>query len=303
MRIAITGQSGLVGTACSQLLAAEGHELVRLVRGGDGGPGTAAWHPDTGEVDATALGAIDAVLHLAGENVADGRWSAERKRRIADSRGPATEKLCRTLAALPQPPRVLVAASATGIYGDRGDELLDETSAPGEGFLADVAERWEAGTRPLADAGCRVVNLRLGVVLSQDGGALAKMLLPFRLGLGGRLGSGEQWMSWISLPDVTRVVARALADDALSGPVLAVAPNPVENRTFTKTLGRVLRRPTVLPVPAFALRLLFGEMADAMLLASRRAPPGVLRKRGFAFAHAELGPALRAVLARGPAGT
>lgn len=304
MRIAITGASGFVGTAASAALQQAGHDVVRLVRDADNGDGAGAsagaervrWRPDTGEVDARALGAVDAVLHLAGENVAGGRWTKARKRAIADSRGPVTERLCRALAALPRRPHTLVAASATGIYGDRGDELLDEQSAPGNDFLADVARAWEAGTRPARDAGMRVVNLRIGMVLDPAGGALARMLLPFRLGIGGRLGSGRQWVSWITRHDLVRAILHALAEPRLDGPVLAVSPAPVTNREFTRALGRALRRPTVLPAPAFALRLVFGEMADALLLASQRAMPRRLAATGFEFAHGDLAHALHAVL-------
>lgn len=300
MRIAITGASGFVGTAAIAALQQAGHGVVRLVRdagaSASAGADAARWRPDTGEVDAQALGAIDAVLHLAGENVAGGRWTKARKRAIADSRGPVTERLCRALTALPHPPRTLVAASATGIYGDRGDELLDEDSAPGTDFLAEVAKAWEAGTQPARDAGMRVVNLRIGMVLDPKGGALARMLLPFRLGVGGRLGSGRQWLSWITLHDLVRAIAHVLAEPRLDGPVLAVAPAPVSNREFTQALGKALRRPTVLPAPAFALRLLFGEMADALLLASQRTEPRRLLASGFEFAHADLASALRAAL-------
>ena len=235
-------------------------------------------------------------MHLAGENIASGRWTEARKQRIAASRGPTTEKLCQALAALPKPPRVLISASATGIYGDRGDEELHEDSELGEAsFLVDVAKQWEAATRCLTDCGTRVVNLRIGVVLDKQGGALARMLLPFRLGIGGTLGNGKHWMSWIHLRDLVRVITHTLADDSLRGPVLAVAPTPVTNRVFTKALGKALRRPTVLPMPAFALRLLFGELAS-VLLGSQRARPHRLLESGFEFEHANLESALRAAL-------
>lgn len=291
MRIAISGATGFVGSAAAADLQGAGHDVVPLVRGDN-------WQPDTGALDATALGRIDAVLHLAGENVAGGRWTDERKRRIADSRGPVTERLCRALAALPQPPRVLVAASATGIYGDRGDAELDERSPGGDGFLADVARAWEAGTAPARAAGMRVVNLRIGMVLDPAGGALQRMLPPFRLGVGGRLGSGRQWVSWITRGDLVRAIRFALEHDELRGPVLATAPEPVRNAAFTQALGRALRRPAFLPVPAFALRLLLGEMADALLLASQRCRPQELCQAGFRFEHPALGPALQQLLAR-----
>jgi uncharacterized protein len=283
MRVAITGSSGFVGEALVASLRASGHEVVRLQRGGNGGAGTARWEPATGEFDRAALGRIDAVVHLAGENVAGGRWTAARKRAIADSRGPATLALCRQLAALPQPPAVLVSASATGIYGDRGDEPLDETSPAGTGFLADVARAWEAGTEPLRARGTRVVNLRIGMVLDPVGGALQRMLLPFRLGVGGRLGHGRQWVSWITRDDLVAAIQFALQRSELHGPVAAVSPNPVTNREFTAALGRALRRPTFLPAPAFALRLALGEMASALLLSSQRVQPTRLLAAGFAF--------------------
>ncbi|MBM3963177.1 MAG: TIGR01777 family protein [Planctomycetes bacterium] len=298
-RLAVTGSNGLVGKALCRAAPAAGWDVVRLVRSARGDAGTASWNPATGAIDAQALGAVDAVVHLAGENVAGGRWTKARKAAIADSRGPATEKLCRALAALPQPPKVLVSASATGIYGDRGDETLDEASAPGVGFLADVARAWEAGTAPLAQAGARVVLLRIGVVLARGGGALPRMLPPFRLGLGGPLGSGRQWMSWISLPDLVRAILFALGTERLRGAVLATAPTPVSNRDFGSTLGRVLRRPAVLPAPVFALRLLLGEMAQALLLSSQRCTPKALAAAGFVYEHGELETALRAVLAKG----
>jgi uncharacterized protein (TIGR01777 family) len=297
MRIAITGSSGFIGSAAAKALRAAGHDVVRLVRGAADQPDAVPWRPETGEVDVERLGDVDAVLHLAGENVASGRWTAAKKRRIADSRGPLTERLCQTLAKLPRRPATLVSASATGIYGDRGDEILTEQSATGSDFLADVATAWEAGTTPARDAGVRVVNLRIGIVLDGAGGALARMLLPFRLGIGGRLGSGEHWMSWISRSDLERVIERALNDEQLDGPVLAVSPQPVTNRAFTGALGRALRRPTVMPVPALALRLLFGDLAH-VLLASQRALPVRLQDAGFEFTHADLESALRTALDR-----
>jgi hypothetical protein len=295
MRIAITGSSGFVGEALVQSLRVDGHDIVRLQRGSGGGPGTARWDPATGALDQQALGRLDAVVHLAGENVAGGRWNATRKRAIADSRGPATTALCRALAALPQRPAVLVSASATGIYGDRGDELLDEDSPAGSGFLADVARAWEAGTEPLRASGTRVVNLRIGMVLDPSGGALRRMLLPFRLGIGGRLGAGRQWMSWITRDDLVAAIRFALRRAELRGPVAAVSPNPVTNREFTAALGRALRRPTILPAPAFALKLVFGEMASALLLASQRVQPRRLLAAGFAFTAPTLDQALAAL--------
>lgn len=295
MRIAITGASGFVGRAVVTALQQQGHEVVRLVRARDPAAGTAHWDAATGAVDVAALGAIDAVVHLAGENVAGGRWSTARKQRIADSRGPATLALCRTLATLPKPPRVLVAASAIGIYGDRGDEVVDERSAPGDDFLARVAKAWEAGAEPLRAVGTRVVHLRIPMVLDPAGGALQRMLLPFRLGIGGPLGSGKQWVGWITRHDLVRVIATALADERYRGPVLATTPTPVTNREFVRALGKALRRPAVLPAPAFALRLLFGEMSD-LFLRGQRPRPGVLLDLGFVFDHPRLDAAFAAML-------
>lgn len=285
MRIAITGASGFVGTRATKFFRDRGDEVVALHRRKGGT-----------EIGTEEVGAADAVLHLAGENVAAGRWTARKKRAIAESRGPLTEQLCRALAGLERKPAVLVSASAIGIYGDRGDEHLDETSAPGTGFLADVAQAWEAGTAPATAAGIRVVNLRIGLVLDPDGGALKKMLLPFKLGVGGRLGSGRQWMSWIALDDLVRAIAFAIDKAELNGPVLAVGPDPVTNRDFTTALGKALGRPTILPAPAFALRLALGEMADALLLGSQRAVPARLLEAGFEFGHSEVGPTLQTML-------
>lgn len=296
MRIAITGATGLVGAAVARLLRARGDEIVPLSRDRQPPPGSARWNPATGEVDTTALGAVDGVVHLAGDNVASGRWSAAKKQKIRDSRVPATERLCQALAGLASPPRVLVSASATGIYGDRGDEELDESSAPGDGFLADIVRDWEAATAPAAAAGIRVVMLRIGLVLTPHGGALQRMLPAFRLGVGGRLGSGRQWVSWISLEDLAAAIAFALDREALRGPVLGTAPQPVTNREFTRALGAALRRPTLLPAPAFALRLAFGEMATALMLSSQRARPRALLAAGFGFRHPQLGPTLPLLL-------
>lgn len=298
-RIAISGASGFVGRALIAHLERSGHEVLRLVRGSASEPHGVRWQPDTGELDGRALGAVDAVVHLAGENVAGGRWTPARRAAIAASRGPTTERLARSLARLPVPPRTLISASATGIYGDCGDARLDERTPPGQGFLAEVAQAWEAATQPAASAGIRVVHLRIGMVLDRSGGALARMLLPFQLGLGGRLGSGQQWVSWIHRQDLVAAIAFLLGQESLRGPVLAVAPEPVTNREFTRALGRALRRPAVLPVPAFALRLLFGAMADELLLSSQRATPRALLTAGFQFAHPNLAEAFAAALAPG----
>jgi len=253
------------------------------------------WDPARGEVDAAALEGVDAVVNLAGENVGE-RWTAERKRRIRQSRVDGTLALARALAGLSARPKVLVNASAVGIYGDRGDERVDEMSAPGGGFLAEVVREWEAATEPASAAGIRVVMPRMGVVLSRRGGMLAKLLTPFRLGAGGTMGSGRQWVSWISLTDAVDVLYLALVDDRLSGPVNAVA-GAVTNEEFTRTMARVVNRPALVPVPAFALKLAFGEMAEETILASQRADHRRLTQLGYSFAQPELEAALRATLA------
>jgi len=294
--VAISGASGFVGCALADRLRRAGHVVLRLSRFGDRGPDTIAWDPATGAIDAARAATVDAVVHLAGASIAAGRWTAARRRAIADSRGPATERLCRSLAALPRPP-VLLSASAVGIYGDRGDELLDERSARGHGFLADVAAAWERAAEPLRARGSRVVHLRIGIVLGR-GGALAKMLPAFRLGLGGRLGNGRQFTSWIAMGDLLAIVEFLLARTDVDGPVVCTAPTAVTNRDFTRALGRVLRRPTVVQVPGFALRLLLAGLADEALLASQRAVPRRLLDLGFPFALGDLDAALRAALAR-----
>ena len=298
MNVLVSGSSGLIGSALVPALSADGHAVRRLRRAPGGGADATSWNPDDGTFAAGALDGLDAVVHLAGENIAGGRWTASRKSRIRDSRVEGTRRLCAALAALETPPRVLVAASAIGFYGDRGDALLDESAAPGIGFLPEVSRSWEAAAAPAREAGIRVVHLRIGIVLSPAGGALGQMLLPFKLGVGGVLGSGEQYMSWIALDDLVGIVRHALADESLSGPVNAVAPRAVTNREFTRTLGQVLRRPTILPAPAFALRIALGEMADALLLASTRVDPAALRGGSFEFRHPELDGALRQVLDR-----
>ncbi len=302
MTVAVTGASGLVGDALCSLLSTGGHKVLRLVRKpGTDDEGTAFWDPASGAIDASALEGVDAVVHLAGENIAAGRWTAARKRAILESREAGTRLLASTLAGLTQKPKVLVSASAIGWYGDRGDEILPEEAAPGEGFLADVCRAWEDATGPAEAAGIRTVNLRIGVVISAAGGALATMLPPFRAGVGGVLGPGSQYMSWIGLDDVLGAILHAIATPSLAGPVNATAPTPATNRELTKTLGRVLGRPTVAPVPAFAARLLFGEMGDALLLASTRVVPGKLLASGYEFRHPALEEALRHTLGRAAA--
>jgi uncharacterized protein (TIGR01777 family) len=295
MQIAISGASGLVGSALAESLTAGGHQVRRLVRGdarGDDIP----WAPEADAIDAAKLEGVDGVVHLAGEGIATGRWNADKKRRIRESRALGTGLIARALAKLSRRPPVLVCASAVGFYGPRGDEEVDETTPPGTSFLSEVCRAWESAADPARTAGIRVVHTRFGVVLSEKGGALAKMLTPFRLGAGGRLGSGRQWMSWISIDDAVGAIGHALATPSLAGPVNAVAPKAVTNAEFTKTLGHVLSRPTVAPMPAFAARLAFGEMADELLLTGQRVVPKRLLESGYRFRHEDLEAALRHVL-------
>ncbi|HEX6913230.1 MAG TPA: TIGR01777 family oxidoreductase, partial [Longimicrobium sp.] len=287
MRVAVTGASGLIGKAVVERLRREGHTVSRLVRDpAKAQAGDVVWDPEAGTIDAAALEGVDAAVHLAGESVGT-RWTGEKKRRIRDSRIKGTRLLAQTLAHLARHPRVLVQASGVGIYGDRGDETVTETSPPGTGFLADVGREWEGASGPAEEAGIRVVKLRLGVVLAKDGGALEQLLLPFRMGVGGRIGSGRQWMPWISLDDVVELVMRALRDERLRGPVNAVAGS-ARNAEFTDALGRALHRPTLIPVPAFGIRALFGQMADEALLAGQRVEPARLREIGHVFHHPTL---------------
>lgn len=297
MKIIVTGASGLVGSALCPAMEAAGHSVVRLSRSGP-----VSWNPATRTIDSAALDGIDGVVHLAGESIV-GRWTAAKQERILTSRRDGTRFLAETLAALPQQPKVLVSASAIGYYGDRHDELLTEQSPAGTGFLAAVAREWEAATNPAAATSIRVVTIRTGIVLARNGGALPAMLPPFRLGLGGPIGSGRQWWSWLSLPDLVAIYERALTDESLSGPVNAVAPGAVTNREFTRTLGKVLGRPALLPLPAAAVKLLLGEMGVELLLAGAHVQPTALTAAGFSFRFPELGDALRAELRRpGPSG-
>jgi uncharacterized protein (TIGR01777 family) len=294
MIVAITGSTGLVGTALVNALEGEGHLVRRMVRRAvRDGDLDIHWDPIAGTIDAGALSGVDGVVHLAGENIAAHRWTDSFKAKVRDSRIRGTRLVCQTLAGLASKPAVLISASATGYYGNRGDEQVDESSPAGRGFLAEVCQQWEAETRPVRDADVRVVNLRIGVVLSRAGGALAQMLTPFKLGLGGVLGSGRQYLSWIALDDLVRAIQFSLSAAALAGPVNAVAPAPVTNREFTKTLGRVLGRPTVFPMPAVAARLAFGEMADEVLLGGVRVIPRALNSAGFTFQYPQLEQALR----------
>jgi uncharacterized protein (TIGR01777 family) len=299
MHVLVTGSTGLVGSALVPFLTTGGHQVTRLVRSTPrSGADEVQWDPARGSVATPGLEGADAVVHLAGENIASGRWTDEKKARIRDSRVRGTRVLCEALAELAEPPKVLVSASAIGYYGDRGDRVLREDSPPGDDFLAEVCRGWEDATQPARQRGIRVVNLRLGMVLSPAGGALGKMLMPFKLGLGGIIGSGEQYMSWIALDDVIGAIYHALITEGLQGPVNAVAPQPVTNREFTRTLGRVLGRPTLFPLPAFVARTVFGEMADALLLASTRVDAARLRETDYAFRFAELESALRHLLGK-----
>ncbi len=300
MRVAITGATGFIGRRLVDRLLADRHEVVALTRDPTRARATlpraaraVRWDPRAGTVDATALRDLDAVVHLAGESVAGGRWTAARKAAIRDSRVLGTEALMRALTEAPAGarPRALVAASAIGIYGDRGDVELDERAPPGGDFLAEVCSAWEAAARGAADLGVRVAIVRIGIVLGRDGGALGRMLPLFRLGLGGRLGSGRQWMSWIHVDDLVALFVCALANDAVTGVLNGVAPRPVTNAEFTRTLAAALARPAILPAPAFALRLALGEMAT-LLLASQRVVANAVRACGFRFEHAELTSAL-----------
>ena len=305
MRILISGASGLVGSAAAAALLEAGHTVERLARPENATArkrgGTELrdikWNPKTGDLDRKAADGADAVVHFAGASIAS-RWSEEAKKLFRTSRVDATRNLVTNLLQLDQRPKVLVSASAVGYYGSRGDEALTEESAPGSDFLAQLARDWEKEAQRVSDFGIRVVLLRFGVILAPHGGALERMLLPFKLGLGGRLGSGRQWWPWVTLSDVVGILRYALENASLEGPANAVAPNPVTNAEFTKTLGRVLARPTIFPAPEFALRLLLGEMADALLLSSVRAIPWKLQERGYRFQHATLEEGLRSLLGR-----
>lgn len=297
MDVAITGSSGLIGTALASALEQGGHRVVRLVR-----PGTPLdsdslrWDPVAGTVDAGGLEGIGAVVHLAGKGVGEHRWTKRHKAEVLQSRVVGTRLLVETLAALQRPPSALVSASGIDYYGDRGDEVLTEDSGLGSGFLADVCARWEAATAAAAQAGIRVARIRSGIVLSPKGGALARMLTPFKLGLGGKLGSGEQWWSWISIEDEAAAIVHLIQTPGLSGPFNLTAPHPVTNARFTCVLGKVLGRPTVLSVPKLALRAAFGEFADEALLGSHRIVPHRLEEAGYQFRSPQLEEALRDLL-------
>ncbi len=296
MNVLVSGATGLVGSVLVPSLAQGGHAVSTLVRLRPvSGTRSIPWDPASGRLEPSALEGIDAVVHLAGESIV-GRWTQAKKQRILISRVQGTTLLAQALGRMSRPPRVLISASAIGYYGDRGDELLDEQSPAGQGFLPEVCRAWEAATAPAQICGIRVVSLRLGIVLSRRGGALAAMLLPFQLGLGGRLGHGRQYWSWVAIDDVAGAIVHVLQTETLAGPVNVVVPNPVTNAEFTRILGRVLKRPTLIPVPKFAPRLVMGDMADALLFASARVVPRQLEASGYPFRFSVLEDALRFLL-------
>jgi uncharacterized protein len=299
MQVAITGASGLIGRALAESLRRDGHTVRPLVRRPSDDAGAVRWDPAAGTIDAAALEGVDAVVHLAGAGIGDKRWSEARKAEIRDSRNQGTGLLARTLAGLDRPPAVLLSGSAIGFYGSRGDDVLTEVSAPGADFIAGMVAEWEGAAAPAVEAGIRTVWLRSGLVLAGHGGILPRMALPFRFFVGGRLGSGRQWMSWVTLADEVGAIRFLMDRDDLSGPVNVVAPEPVTNAEMARALGAALHRPAAIPVPAFAPRLLLGrEMADTLLFASLRVRPDVLVAAGYGYAHTEVTPALRAVLGR-----
>jgi uncharacterized protein (TIGR01777 family) len=302
VRILVSGSTGFLGTAVVDALERQGHTIARLVRPGtaqqraDGSHAQAVqWDPVAAQFDAAGAEGADALIHLAGASIASGRWNASRKSLLRTSRIDATRHLMGALAKLQRPPRTIVAASAIGYYGNRGDETLTEASAPGNDFLAGLCREWEAETSRGTEFGARVVNLRFGIILAQHGGALPRMALPFKLGAGGRLGDGRQWMSWILLQETVRIIQFALTSSELAGPVNAVAPNPARNREFTRILAKTLHRPALFPAPAFGLRLALGEMADALLLVSQKVIPSRLTDTGYTFSQPSLASALEDV--------
>jgi uncharacterized protein (TIGR01777 family) len=295
MKVVVSGASGLLGSALVPALEAAGHDVQRLVRREPRGPSEVAWDPAAGTIDVAALAGIDGAVNLSGANL-NRRWTAARKHEIRDSRVSSTSLLARTLAELEPRPRVFVSAGGCGIYGNRGDEVLTEESELGTGFLADVGRAWEAAAEPARAAGLRVVNFRQGMVLTRDGGALRQMLLPFRLGVGGRVASGRQWWSWVSLDDLVAAYLFVLEGE-LAGPVNLASPNPATNTAFTKALGRALHRPTVLPVPAFTIKVLYGERGEAVVLEGQRTLPARLLAAGFTFGFQEIDAALEHTLA------
>ena len=298
MDVLVSGSTGLIGTALVPALEKRGHRVVRLVRSGGGGRDTVRWDPSAATIEADGLEGIDAGVHLAGEGIAEGRWTAEKKARILNSRKQGTRLLAETIAGMSTPPRVMVSTSAIGYYGDRGNELLRETSPPGDLFLSKVCVEWEAAADPAREAGIRVVHLRLGIVLTTKGGALKQTLLIFKLGLGGKIGSGRQYWAWVTLDDVVGAMIHAIDDESLEGPVNVVAPDAPTNAEYTKVLGRVLNRPTIFPLPAPAAKLMLGEVADELLLPSARVEPTRLKETGYDYHFPELEGAFRHLLNR-----
>jgi uncharacterized protein len=296
--VVISGAGGLIGSALSASLRSDGHQVLRLRRGGINEGDDIGWDPEAGRIDAPALEGIDAVVHLAGEGIGEKRWTDEQKARIRDSRIRGTAVLAAAIASREEKPKVFVSGSAVGYYGaQRGDEVLTEESASGHDFIADVASAWEAETQPAVDAGVRTVKIRSGIVLAKHGGVLQQMLTPFKLGIGGKQGTGKQWMSWIARDDEIAAIRAAIDDERLDGPLNLTAPNPVTNQEFAQTLGRVLHRPTVLPTPLLPLKLRYGsELVETLLLGSQRALPKRLEAGGFAFKYPVLEPALDAML-------
>jgi uncharacterized protein (TIGR01777 family) len=297
MNVLVSGATGLIGSALRSELESKGHSVIVLSRSQPSSEDTIRWDPSRGRIDASRLEGIDAVVHLAGESIV-GRWTEEKKRKIRASRVQGTRLLAETIAGLPEKPRAMVCASGINYYGDRGNELLREESEPGDAFLSEVVKEWEAAADPAREAGIRVANLRFGVVLSPEGGALGATLPIFKLGGGGKVGSGNQWWSWVVLDDVVGALVHALENDSVEGPINIVAPNPLTNAEYTKVLGDVLNRPTLLPVPAPAIRAVLGQVADELLLASMRVEPAKLKETGYEFRYPELEGALRHLLGR-----
>ena len=295
MKVAVTGSSGLIGTSLVSFLSKKDIVVSKILRENPEDDDI-SWKPEDGDWNSTFTGGVDGIIHLAGENIASGKWTRKKKEKIRNSRIEGTTRLCEHILKLPTPPSVLVCASAIGYYGNRGVEFLNEGSSRGSGFLPDVCLGWEEAAESVSKAGIRVVNVRFGIVLSKDGGALAKMMTPFKIGMGGKIGSGTQYMSWVAMDDVTGAIYHTLITESLKGPVNVTAPNPVTNKEFTSTLGEVLKRPAVVPMPAFAAKLAFGEMANDLLLASTKVAPKRLSDSGYKFQYPELENALKHVL-------
>lgn len=298
LNVAITGSSGMLGSALRHFLTTGGHKVTRVVREPVDDGNTVLWDPKQEQFNPAALAGVDAVVHLAGENIGESRWSEARKQRILESRIKGTRLLAETLAAMPEPPKVLISASAIGVYGDRGDEWLNEASTTGDDFLSEVVQAWESALQPAIDAGIRVVKLRFGVILSLAGGMMSRLHLPYQMGVGGVVGSGDQYLSWIAIDDVIGIINHALLNEQVSGLYNAVAPQPVTNRAFTKTMGHVMNRPTIFPLPGFVVKLVFGEMGESLLLYGQRVSSQKLQQTGYKFLYPELESALRHVLGR-----